>query len=205
MLQRDITPLPNARISALSPLIAARALAAMGHTENDAEVRARLQLRTDLEAAASGLVHLLAQSQAIEAPNASAAFLASIVEDAVALKGGPGIGLFTTFDIEHEFAPAQLLRVGIILNEIVLNALQHAHPAGAPLILDVWCRTEGGALAIDVRDDGVGLPVEGHQEGFGLTLARTIAAEMPASLKIISTALGLVVRFRQAPSPTAAG
>ena len=38
--------------------------------------------------------------------------------------------------------------------------LEHAHPSGVGLVVDLWCRRDRGKnLLLDLTDDGVGLPV----------------------------------------------
>lgn len=181
-----------------SPLVSARMLSALGHA-NGADARTPLTNPETLNGAADDLARVLSAP-----PHASLHtsewVLSAVVEDAVALKGNAGVALFSTIDLKHDLEPLHLLRAALVLNEMVLNALQHAHPSGAPLILDVWCRHEGGALAIDVRDDGVGLPVQDHKEGFGLSFIRGLAAEMAATIALISTPLGLIVRMRPEPA-----
>lgn len=180
-------------LSALVPLAAARALGAFGY--HDVDARTAAALADNRAAAAADLARLMAVSTpAIETH--SGRILRSIPEDAVALRGPASVTLFNAVELARELAPANLVRTALALNEIVLNALVHAHPSGAPLLLDVWCRNVGSVLALDVRDDGVGLPVQGHAEGFGLGLARRLMAEMGGRLDVVSTPLGLNVRAR---------
>lgn len=184
-------PVPS--LAAPIALAAQRAKAAI-RGEAAADSRAWLMCSTARATALQDLEALLAPRPERTLPM-SAHILGSIVDDALSLKGAQGTAAFTSIDIERELPAPQLLRIALILNELVLNALQHAHPAGAPLVLDVWCRDERGGFAMDVRDDGVGLPVERHCEGFGLTFARTLAKELRARLDLTSTALGLSARL----------
>ena len=81
----------------------------------------------------------------------------------------------------------------LIVNELILNALKYAHPAGVPLRLSVACDNKKGALVLTIDDDGVGLP-----EGFdptrdgdlGFRVLRTLCAELHANLDVQSSSLG---------------
>jgi len=86
-----------------------------------------------------------------------------------------------------------------ILCEIVMNAIKYAHPARLPLEIDIACeRTKEGRTAVEIADDGVGLP-EGFDEardaGLGLKLVRTLARRIGASLEMQSSELGLSFRL----------
>ncbi len=81
----------------------------------------------------------------------------------------------------------------LIVNELILNALKYAHPAGVPLRLSVACDVRKNMLVLTVDDDGVGLP-----EGFdpakdgdlGFRVIRSLCAELHASLDVQSSSLG---------------
>lgn len=86
-----------------------------------------------------------------------------------------------------------------ILCEIVMNAIKYAHPTNVPLQIDLACeRTHGGAIMVEIADDGVGLP-EGFDEardgGLGLKLIRTLATRIDAALQMESNELGLSYRL----------
>ena len=51
--------------------------------------------------------------------------------------------------------PDVAVEVGILVNELVTNAMKHAKPpAGAPLVIRVHARREGDALVLHVADNG---------------------------------------------------
>src|SRR6201986_4328242 len=83
--------------------------------------------------------------------------------------------------------------VTFIFNELVLNSLKYAHPAGVPLHMRVACDVRNGSLVLTVDDDGVGLP-----EGFdplkdgdlGFRVIRSLCAELQAELDVQSSSLG---------------
>ena len=87
--------------------------------------------------------------------------------------------------------------IGLIVTELVTNAIKYAHPAGAAGRIDVSCRRPGaGDLILTVSDDGVGLP-EGFNPakdgGLGMRVIRSLAEQMGAALDFRSSPLGLSV------------
>ncbi len=91
--------------------------------------------------------------------------------------------------------PEQAQQLGLILSEIMMNAVKYAHPSGVPTQIHVDCsRAPDGGIAIEMGDDGVGLP-DGFDPqtggGTGFRLIRAMAKGLGAKLKIESDSLGL--------------
>ncbi len=91
--------------------------------------------------------------------------------------------------------PEQAQHVGLMVCEIVMNAVKHAHPTGIPVQISLVCRSEpDGRMTVEIGDDGVGLP-EGSDGkfagGVGLKLIRSLARALDATLRIESDSLGL--------------
>ncbi|MEI9938694.1 MAG: PAS domain S-box protein [Pseudomonadota bacterium] len=75
---------------------------------------------------------------------------------------------------------------GLILNELITNALKHAFPGGRHGTIRVeLARVDGGRLRLRVADDGIGFP-EGfeirEQKSLGLRLIGTLAKQLDATL-----------------------
>jgi two-component sensor histidine kinase len=92
----------------------------------------------------------------------------------------------------------QVQPIILILCEIFINAMKYAHPASVPLVMTVDCVSGAdGRLVITASDDGVGLP-DGFDpktsKGLGFRVMRSLAAEIGATLDILSTGLGLAFR-----------
>jgi two-component sensor histidine kinase len=61
------------------------------------------------------------------------------------------------------------IHVGLIVNELITNALKHAFPKGQPGEVSVALRTAGDQVRLQLRDNGRGLPV-----GFDLERTKTL-------------------------------
>ncbi|HSM95024.1 MAG TPA: sensor histidine kinase [Rhizomicrobium sp.] len=93
--------------------------------------------------------------------------------------------------------------ITLIVNEIVMNAVKHAHPSGLPTQICIGCgRNAKGRSFVEIYDDGVGLPEhfdEKKDGGVGFKLIRALARQVGAALAIESSSLGLLFRLTLAP------
>lgn len=91
--------------------------------------------------------------------------------------------------------PEQAQPIGLMVSEIIMNAVKHAHPTGLPVQILLACRRESdGRLTIEIGDDGVGLPDGfdiGEGGGVGLQLICSLVQALGAELRIESDPLGL--------------
>jgi two-component sensor histidine kinase len=88
--------------------------------------------------------------------------------------------------------------IGLILNELVVNALKHAFPQGRKGALRVSLHRRVDGLHLEVSDDGVGLTVQAINDegggGFGLGMLRTFAEKLQADHETIGDG-GTTVRM----------
>lgn len=93
-------------------------------------------------------------------------------------------------------AAERALPLGLMVSELVTNAVKYAHPSGVFGTIAVACRRRPGKIIVEITDDGVGLP-EGfdpaHADSLGLRLARSLAAQLGATLAFRDTGAGLTV------------
>jgi PAS domain S-box-containing protein len=100
-----------------------------------------------------------------------------------------------------------LSTLGILINELITNAMKHAFVGRETGTISVRGSRSGDRVVISVEDDGVGMP-EGSDSpassGFGLKLARLLAEQLDASLLVEPAAAGtrIVLEFGIAPQFT---
>jgi two-component sensor histidine kinase len=77
---------------------------------------------------------------------------------------------------------------GLIVNELVTNALKHAFPQGRAGHIEVkLARTDRRVATLSVADDGVGLPEHvaiGTTDTLGLELVATLADQLEAEMTV---------------------
>lgn len=88
---------------------------------------------------------------------------------------------------------------GLIVNELVSNALKHAFPGGRGGVLSVGLASDGRDCRLSVRDDGVGLP-EGYDpdrmDTVGFELVADLTSQLHGNLKYSSrTGTEFIVTF----------
>ncbi len=96
-------------------------------------------------------------------------------------------------------AAERAVTIGLIVGELVTNAMKYAHPAGVPGAIAVDCRRSGNTIVIEVADDGVGLPENFDplkDAGLGLRLVRSLANQLRARLDFSQHGTGLSVSLR---------
>jgi len=96
-------------------------------------------------------------------------------------------------------APERALAIGLIIGELVTNAVKYAHPAGVRGRITVACNNVDGAVVVEVADDGVGLPQDFDpmtDGGLGLRLVRSLAQQVKGELAFNDTGIGLSVELR---------
>jgi len=75
---------------------------------------------------------------------------------------------------------------GLVINELLTNALKHAFPEGRPGWVHVSLRRQpGGMLALSVADDGIGLPAAvdiANPATLGLRIVQILAAQIRGTL-----------------------
>jgi two-component sensor histidine kinase len=90
--------------------------------------------------------------------------------------------------------------LAMVLTEVLQNAMEHGFPEGRSGTVEVVAGVADGVLAVQVVDDGTGLP-EGfdpiESSSLGLSIVRTLVAELGGTLRIGPRAdgVGTVVEF----------
>jgi two-component system CheB/CheR fusion protein len=77
--------------------------------------------------------------------------------------------------------------VGLIVTELITNALKHAFPGGRQGRIELRLSRAGDRVSLLVRDDGTGLPAraeDGQKPGMGLHLVRSLTAQLKGSFRV---------------------
>jgi two-component sensor histidine kinase/CheY-like chemotaxis protein len=75
---------------------------------------------------------------------------------------------------------------GLILNELISNALKHAFPGRGSGSLWVEGANGGGRVVLSVRDDGIGMPQASWSKGLGLEIVNILTVQLRGKLEMIS-------------------
>jgi two-component sensor histidine kinase len=105
-----------------------------------------------------------------------------------------------------EIDPDRAVAIGIIVNELVMNAVKYAYPDGAgPIHVDL--RAQDEHLLLSIADDGVGLNVktDPRSTGMGQRIVSAMASKLEASVERDPDHAGtrIMLRFRRTNAPVA--
>jgi two-component sensor histidine kinase len=99
-------------------------------------------------------------------------------------------------DIESEFLPTdRAIPVGLIVNELVTNALKHAFPDDTKGTVVVTLKRVPGELRLTVADNGRGVDPRRADSGVGGRLVEGLAQQLGGQLKRESDSQGTTVRL----------
>lgn len=131
--------------------------AAQSRVQAIASAHRRLRLGADLETADA------------------AEFLEDVVADIAATSVQP---VRVETDIEPMVLPARdATTLGIVVSELVTNALKHAFPDGRSGTIRVRFRRVGSVPVLSVEDDGVGVDPSQPQSGLGALIVKQLARQ----------------------------
>lgn len=134
------------------------------------------------------------------------AYLRRLAEGLAGLHGGAAsVALAVESTGEEELDLEMAATLGLVANELVMNAFRHAFPAGRGGRVDVLFTGGADRIELAVRDDGVGLRQQGT--GTGLRLAQSFASQLGGELTVATGEHGgttaAVTVPRRSPSPGA--
>ena len=99
----------------------------------------------------------------------------------------PPAGLNLRCHCEEAFMPrSRAIAVGLVTNELVINAVKHAFPDGREGNIDVRFERSGDSWVLSVRDDGTGLPGAPAKPGLGTSLTEEFARQAGGTLSLES-------------------
>jgi len=127
-------------------------------------------------------------------------FIGSLCED---LRAGV-IGLrpitLTVSADEAQISAHQAVPLGLIINELVENALKYAFPDDRRGVIAVRFAVEDDLFVLSVADDGIGFDPQASRVGGGTRLVRALTQQLNAQLDPV-TGPGTTVRLSFAPEP----
>jgi two-component sensor histidine kinase len=95
--------------------------------------------------------------------------------------------------------------ISLLVTEVLMNAIKHAHPTGLPVAINLACRRgQGQSLVIEISDDGIGLPEKFDpmtDGGVGFKLIRSLSDSLGANMTVDSDSLGTAFRFEFEADP----
>jgi two-component system, sensor histidine kinase PdtaS len=82
--------------------------------------------------------------------------------------------------------------LGLIVTELVINALKHAFPGHRPGKITVAYRSDGPDWTLSVGDDGVGMPKDpsSAKTGLGTSIVHALAQQLQAEVESVDTQPG---------------
>jgi two-component sensor histidine kinase len=83
--------------------------------------------------------------------------------------------------------------LGLIVTELVINALKHAFPGERDGKIHVDYTSRGPDWTLSVGDDGVGMPSEPAKAGLGTSIVQALAAQLSAHVKVVEGHPGTTV------------
>lgn len=124
------------------------------------------------------------------------AYLGRVANAIAYLDGRPGVRMNVHVEplvMETETA----VRIGLIVSEILTNAMQHAFDGQASGLVELRVmRTHNGGMRAIISDDGVGLPdglVWPNQQSLGGSIVEGLCEGLGASLNVSGGAVGTTV------------
>ena len=101
-----------------------------------------------------------------------------------------------TLDVEADGSVAGAdvsVSLGLIVTELVINALKHAFPEGRKGAILVGYSSDGPSWTLSVRDDGIGPPAPGTAVGLGSGIVQALARHLRATVTMEDAGPGTVV------------
>lgn len=105
--------------------------------------------------------------------------------------GGSAPRVETQIDAEMSLGLGASIPCGLILNELVTNALKHAFPKreGTGGVIEIRIRREGEGAVMIVRDNGIGIPAtvdRSNPKTLGLELVQILVRQLNGRLELAS-------------------
>ncbi len=171
--------------SSLDALIRQRA-----KVSSDPKIKLAFEQASELVHVVARLTNRLSNTDASSTVN-SRVFVRDVCED---LKACAPSTTVIEYDAESLELPLNLaVPLGLIINELVTNALKYAFSEGSTGRVAVAFSRRGAVLRLAVEDNGVGMNGEVRGTGVGLPLLNNLARSLEGKIEIKSGARGTLV------------
>ena len=100
----------------------------------------------------------------------------------------------------------EAVSLGLVVTELVINALKHAFPHGRGGAIAVRYGVEADGWAMSIGDNGVGMPADAPttKAGLGTSIVQGLAQQLRATIAYVDAEPGLRVDLRMVrPQPSA--
>jgi chemotaxis protein methyltransferase CheR len=160
------------------------------------EGKAALESVSHRIAALGRLYAVLGDTDSVKEVDA-AAYLEALCRDLIeSVQKENGIAIALKTDIERERLPADhAIPLGLIVNELVTNAVKYAFPSEASGSVVVALKRSPGELRLTVADDGKGADPGRTDSGSGGRLVEAFARQLGGRIERESGASGTAVRL----------
>ena len=160
--------------------------AAQSQAPEAAKALEKLEYRITSLASLYDILYMTGDIEAIQLAD----YLGRVVEYAAGGLGADAKGIAVRCEAEDvRIDVKRAIPMGLIVNELVTDAIKYAFPRGEGGGIEVSLRRAGGELVLRVEDNGVGMPKDFGSicpSGFGLTLVRSLASQLDARFSIRS-------------------
>ena len=88
---------------------------------------------------------------------------------------------------EVDIEPDKMMPLGLIVTELLTNAMKYAYPAGGPGSIRIVFTREAAAYVLQISDDGAGLPVSvdlANPGTMGLALVNGLVQQVGADMEV---------------------
>ena len=137
----------------------------------------------------------LSKSDTVEAVDA-ATYLDDLCRDLVTSMQRDGASIELKTDIESQSLPTdQAIPMGLIVNELVTNALKYAFPNDTSGTVMVMLKRASGELRLTVADNGQGVDTRRADSGLGGRLVEGFATQLGGRIERESSSKGTTVRL----------
>jgi two-component sensor histidine kinase len=87
------------------------------------------------------------------------------------------------------------ISLGLIVTELVINALKHAFPDGRQGKISVDYTARGPNWSLSVGDDGIGMPADPQavKPGLGTSIVEALASQLEAEVQVANATPGTTV------------